>query len=146
MWNEPSQNLSGLEVNPNDSLRNPLPAVVDSVEKDSIAEELGFEPGDKLISINGKRPRDLIDYKFLIVEEKLHIQVIGLEGKIHEIDFEKDTDDSLGLVFKEALFDGLRQCNNHCPFCFIDQQPTGKRKTLYLKDDDYRLSFFYGSY
>ena len=52
----------------------------------------------------------------------------------------------MGLEFETALFDGLIQCNNHCPFCFIDQQPPGKRQSLYLKDDDYRLSFLYGSY
>ena len=59
---------------------------------------------------------------------------------------EKDYDKDLGLVFESALFDGLILCNNHCPFCFIDQQPPDKRQTLYLKDDDYRLSFLYGSY
>ncbi|MEY3767790.1 MAG: hypothetical protein RLZZ11_860, partial [Cyanobacteriota bacterium] len=58
----------------------------------------------------------------------------------------KDADEGLGLAFSEALFDGLKQCNNHCPFCFIDQQPPGHRRSLYLKDDDYRLSFLYGSY
>ena len=64
----------------------------------------------------------------------------------HHIELEKDADDGLGLGFTEALFDGLKQCNNHCPFCFIDQQPPGRRSSLYLKDDDYRLSFLYGSY
>jgi putative radical SAM enzyme (TIGR03279 family) len=62
------------------------------------------------------------------------------------VDLEKDADDGLGLAFTEALFDGLRQCNNNCPFCFIDQQPPGHRDSLYLKDDDFRLSFLYGSY
>ena len=57
------------------------------------------------------------------------------------MELEKDADDGLGLVFSEALFDGLRQCNNHCPFCFIDQQPPGHRRSLYLKDDDFRYSF-----
>ena len=59
---------------------------------------------------------------------------------------DKDLDEGLGLGFSEALFDALRQCNNRCPFCFIDQQPPGRRGSLYLKDDDYRLSFLYGSY
>ena len=122
------------------------PAVVQDIEPGSIGEELGFEVGDRLISINGIKPRDLIDYKFLISEEKLHLKILDNNGKTHEIKFEKDNDDGLGLSFTEALFDGLKQCNNQCPFCFIDQQPTGKRKSLYLKDDDYRLSFLYGSY
>ena len=60
----------------------------------------------------------------------------------HTINIEKDYDDELGLAFTEALFDGLKQCNNQCPFCFIDQQPKRKKKSLYLKDDDYRLSFY----
>ncbi|KGG16840.1 MULTISPECIES: TIGR03279 family radical SAM protein [unclassified Prochlorococcus] len=141
MWTEPSQNNAIPSIND-----APHPAVVEIVEKDSIGEDLGFEPGDKLISINGIRPRDLIDYRYLISEEDLQIEVIDQEEKLHKIHIEKDQDDGLGLVFTEALFDGLKQCNNHCPFCFIDQQPHGRRKTLYLKDDDYRMSFLYGSY
>ena len=122
------------------------PAVVSSIEEGSIGEELGFEVGDQLISINGVKPRDLIDYKFLIAEETLELKILDDKGKTHQIEIEKDQDDELGLAFTEALFDGLKQCNNRCPFCFIDQQPSGKRKSLYLKDDDYRLSFLYGSY
>ena len=126
--------------------RQPQPAVVDQVEQGSIGEELGFEPGDQLMSINGVRPRDLIDYRYLCVDEELHLEVRDASGELHQVDLEKDADDGLGLGFTEALFDGLRQCNNHCPFCFIDQQPPGHRHSLYLKDDDYRLSFLYGSY
>ncbi len=122
------------------------PAVVASIEEGSIGEELGFEVGDQLISINGVKPRDLIDYKFLIAEENIQLTILDEKGTTHTIDIEKDYDDELGLAFTEALFDGLKQCNNQCPFCFIDQQPPGKRKSLYLKDDDYRLSFLYGSY
>ncbi len=122
------------------------PAVVASIEEGSIGEEIGFEVGDQLISINGVKPRDLIDYKFLIAEEDIQLIILDEKGKQHTIDIEKDYDDELGLAFTEALFDGLKQCNNQCPFCFIDQQPPGKRKSLYLKDDDYRLSFLYGSY
>ena len=125
---------------------NIKPAIVEAVEAGSIGEDLGFEVGDQLISINGIKPRDLIDYKFLIAEEKLQLKVLDYKGKTHEIEFEKDHDEGLGLSFTEALFDGLKQCNNQCPFCFIDQQPSGKRKSLYLKDDDYRMSFLYGSY
>ena len=122
------------------------PAVVASIEEGSIGEELGFEVGDRLISINGVKPRDLIDYKFLMAEENIQLIILDEKDKQHTIDIEKDYDDELGLAFTEALFDGLKQCNNQCPFCFIDQQPPGKRKSLYLKDDDFRLSFLYGSY
>ena len=122
------------------------PALVTKVLPGSIAEELGFEPGDRLVSINSQHPRDLIDYRFLCADEELALDVLDADGEVHHIELEKEYDDDLGLEFETALFDGLIQCNNRCPFCFIDQQPPGKRGTLYLKDDDYRLSFLYGSY
>jgi putative radical SAM enzyme (TIGR03279 family) len=122
------------------------PARISKVIPNSIAFEVGFEPGDAIVSINGTCPRDLIDYQFLCAEEILELEIIDKQGKTHYLEIEKDLDDALGLEFETALFDGLIQCNNHCPFCFIDQQPPGKRSSLYLKDDDYRLSFLYGSY
>ena len=122
------------------------PALITAVLPDSIAAEIGFEVGDRLVSINGQHPRDLIDYQFLCADEVLALEVLDGTGKAHHVEIEKDYDDDLGLEFESALFDGLIQCNNRCPFCFIDQQPPGMRQTLYLKDDDYRLSFLYGSY
>ncbi len=139
MWKEPSAGLAG-------AASQPQPAVVATVEPGSIGEELGFQPGDRLRSINGVRPRDLIDVQVLQGEEELVLEVEDPDGTLHVVELEKDLDEGLGLGFSEALFDGLRQCNNHCPFCFIDQQPPGRRSSLYLKDDDYRLSFLYGSY
>ena len=121
------------------------PAEIESIEANSIAQEIGFESGDSIISINGKKPRDLIDYQILISEEILDISVLDKNHEIHNINIEKDQDVNLGINFKDALFDSIKQCNNRCPFCFIDQQPSGKRKSLYIKDDDYRLSFLYGS-
>jgi putative radical SAM enzyme (TIGR03279 family) len=122
------------------------PALITKILPNSIAEEMGFEPGDAIVSINGTNPRDLIDYQFLCADEFIELEVIDTKGKKHNLEIEKDYDEDLGLEFETALFDGLIQCNNRCPFCFIDQQPPGKRHTLYLKDDDYRLSFLYGSY
>jgi len=122
------------------------PALITKVLPDSIAAEIGFEPGDRLVAINGNRPRDLIDYQFLCADEVLALEVLDAAGNTHQIEIEKDYDEDLGLEFDTALFDNLIQCNNRCPFCFIDQQPPGKRQSLYLKDDDYRLSFLYGSY
>ena len=122
------------------------PAEIESIENNSIAQEIGFESGDSIISINGKKPRDLIDYQILISDEILDIYVLDKNEKIHKFNIEKDQDINLGINFKNALFDSLKQCNNNCPFCFIDQQPNGKRDSLYVKDDDYRLSFLYGSY
>lgn len=122
------------------------PALITNVLPDSIAAEIGFEAGDRLVAINGERPRDLIDYQFLCADEVLELEVLDTQGRTHQVEIEKDYDEDLGLEFESALFDGLIQCNNRCPFCFIDQQPPGKRQSLYLKDDDYRLSFLYGSY
>lgn len=122
------------------------PALITAVVPDSIAAEVGFEPGDRLVSINGEAPRDLIDYQFLCADEFLTLDVLDAAGRSHHVEIEKDFDAALGLEFETTLFDGLIQCNNHCPFCFIDQKPPGLRSSLYLKDDDYRLSFLYGSY
>lgn len=122
------------------------PALINKVIPNSIAAEVGFEPGDAIVSINGTAPRDLIDYQFLCADELLELEVLDAAGNTHSVEIEKDYDEDLGLEFETALFDGLIQCNNRCPFCFIDQQPPGKRQSLYLKDDDYRLSFLYGSY
>ena len=141
MWKEPTTSTA-LQAR----ATAPQPAVVVSVAAGSIAEDLGFEAGDRLLRINGVAPRDLVDYRILISAEDLDLEVLDAAGEKHVVSCEKDLDADLGLEFSEALFDGLRQCNNRCAFCFIDQQPPGKRSTLYLKDDDYRLSFLYGSY
>ncbi|MEG3901858.1 TIGR03279 family radical SAM protein [Microcoleus sp. B4-C5] len=122
------------------------PALITKVIPDSICAEMGFEPGDSIVAVNGQKPRDLIDYQFLCADEFLELEVLDTKGKTHKLEIEKEYDEDLGVEFETALFDGLIQCNNRCPFCFIDQQPPGKRETLYLKDDDYRLSFLYGSY
>lgn len=145
MWNEPSAGIA-LAGPSGEPLSLPQPAVVARVEPESIGAELGVEPGDRLLSINGRRPRDLIDLQMLVGEEELVLEIEDPGGTLHTVELEKDLDAGLGLVFTEALFDGLRQCNNACAFCFIDQQPPGRRRSLYLKDDDYRLSFLYGSY
>jgi putative radical SAM enzyme (TIGR03279 family) len=143
VWKEPSAGVPLVDAS---EVRLPQPAVVDAVEPGSIGEELGFQPGDRLLSINGVRARDLIDLQFLVSAEELTLEVEDPDGSIQVVELEKDADEGLGLAFTEALFDGLKQCNNHCPFCFIDQQPPGHRRSLYFKDDDYRLSFLYGSY
>ncbi len=102
--------------------------------------------GERLVKVQGQVPRDLIDYEFLCAQEELVLQLQTSSGELHTVQVRKDEDEGVGLEFETALFDGLLQCNNGCSFCFIDQQPAGLRPTLYLKDDDYRLSFLYGSY
>ncbi len=122
------------------------PARISRVLPDSIAAGVGFEAGDRLVSVNGQPLRDLIDYQFLCADEVLELEVLDAKDRAHVVEIEKEYDEDIGLEFESAFFDGLIQCNNKCPFCFIDQQPPGKRESLYLKDDDYRLSFLYGSY
>jgi putative radical SAM enzyme (TIGR03279 family) len=119
---------------------------VAKVMLNSIAEEVGIEVGDKLISINENEVKDIIDYKFLITDEYLVIEVEKPDGEIWEIEIEKDYDEDLGIVFKEAILDKPRSCHNKCVFCFIDQLPKGMRETLYFKDDDSRLSFLQGNF
>ncbi len=101
------------------------PAEIESIDENSIAQEIGFESGDSIISINGKKPRDLIDYQILISEEILNLSVLDKNKKIHKICIEKDQDASLGINFKDALFDSIKQCNNKCPFCFPPHQQLG---------------------
>ena len=112
MWKEPTAGVAVAALEQQNKARQPQPAVVASVEAGSIGEALGFEPGDQLISINGVRPRDLIDYRYLCVEEELILEIQDAAGEEHRVELEKDADDGLGLAFTEALFDGLRQCNN----------------------------------
>ena len=117
-----------------------------SVEPGSIAEELGLEPGDRLISVNGQEPDDIFDYHYLINEEYLTVQILRADGEEWELEIEKEYEDDLGITFEQALMSEYRRCCNHCIFCFIDQMPPGMRPTLYFKDDDSRLSFLQGNY
>lgn len=123
-----------------------MPATVSGVAKDSIAEDLGISEGDTLLSIDGETPQDMIDYNFLTKGEVITIELQRKSGEIEEIEIEKDYDDDLGIIFESAVFDKVKPCLNHCIFCFVDQQPEGLRNTLYVKDDDYRLSYLQGTY
>lgn len=123
-----------------------MPAIVSSVESGSIAEELEIENGDILLSIDGVELADLIDYRFYCKSELLTIEIQKKNGEIEEIELEKDYDEDLGIIFESAVFDKIKPCLNKCIFCFVDQQPKGLRDTLYIKDDDYRLSFLQGTY
>ncbi|NLM42558.1 MAG: PDZ domain-containing protein, partial [Clostridiales bacterium] len=118
---------------------------IKDVEKDSIADELGVQKGDKLISINGEEVNDILEYKYLVSDEFLVLEVEKADGEIWELEIEKEYDEDLGLVF-EGIIDKPKSCHNKCIFCFIDQLPKGMRKTLYFKDDDTRLSFLQGNF
>lgn len=120
--------------------------IVETVEKDSIAQELGIEPGDRLISINGQEIEDIFDYQYYVEDEELLLLIEKVDGEQWELEIEKDADEALGIGFGAGLMDEYRSCCNRCIFCFIDQMPPGMRDTLYFKDDDSRLSFLQGNY
>jgi len=107
-----------------------MPAIVSSVESGSIAEELEIENGDILLSIDGEKLSDLIDYNFYCKNELITIEIQKKNGEIEEIEIEKDYDDTLGIIFESAVFDRIHPCLNKCIFCFVDQQPEGLRDTL----------------
>ena len=116
------------------------------VLKNSIAEELDIEPGDELLTVNNSEIKDYIDYKYQISDDLVFIEIKKKDGEIWELEIEKEYDEDIGIVFENPLMDNIKVCSNKCIFCFIDQMPKGMRKTLYLKDDDTRLSFLYGNF
>ena len=116
------------------------------VEKKSICDELGVKAGDFLISLNAQPITDCIDYRYAVSSENIFVEVETADGEVWELDIEKETHECLGLVFCEPLMSPLILCRNKCVFCFVDQEPPGLRDTLYVKDDDYRHSFFHGNF
>lgn len=123
-----------------------MSAIVNQIKENSIAQEIGIEIGDEILSIDDEKMSDLIEYNFLCKSEFLTLEVKKQNGEIELIELEKDYDDELGIIFESAVFDKIKPCANKCVFCFVDQQPDGLRDTLYVKDDDYRLSYLQGTY
>lgn len=129
--------------------RPPEPhAMVEKIEPGSIAEEIGLEPGDEILSINGERMEDVIDYRFLITEEEVEVVVApgARKEEAYSVVVEKELDETLGVTFAADVFDGIRICSNNCDFCFVYQNRRRMRKSVYIKDDDYRLSFLHGDF
>ncbi len=120
--------------------------LVEDVEKNSIANELGIKKGDKILSINSTIPKDIIEYSYLINDEEINLLVEHENNELEEYEIEKDFDEDLGITFSSAVFDNIKRCQNRCIFCFVDQQPKGLRESLYVKDDDWRLSYIQGTY
>jgi putative radical SAM enzyme (TIGR03279 family) len=123
--------------------------VVARVRPGTIAAELGLGPGDRLYFIDGVVPADYIDYRYLAAEATLQLMFIRPDGREVIFDVEKDPDEDLGVEFTEDVFGGpgaVKTCHNRCLFCFVDRLPVGLRPALYVKDDDYRLSFLHGNF
>jgi putative radical SAM enzyme (TIGR03279 family) len=127
-------------------------ATIAEIEPLSIAEELGIAPGARLVEINAEAVRDSIQLKMADAAEKVTLTIIQPDGEPRAYDIEKDAFEPLGIGVDSDLFDGVTRCTNKCPFCFVDQQPPrlrgakNLRRTLYVRDDDFRLSFLHGHY
>ena len=116
-----------------------------TVEPESPAARAGLLVGDELLSIEGEQPRDILEYRTLVDGDEIAF-LVERNGMMLDVDVSKVSSEALGIEVHSALFDEVRTCDNHCEFCFIYQLPPNLRKSLYLKDDDYRLSFLYGNY
>jgi len=126
--------------------RSTVPAgAIRAVEPDSLANEAGLLPGDQVLGVNGRPLRDPVDYRFQTTEPLVELEVVHA-GEVGFVEFEKPIDEPLGIEFDDDAFDGTRICNNKCFFCFLKGLPKGLRRPLYIKDDDYRLSFLHGNF
>ena len=122
-----------------------LAPVVVAVTAGSPAAAVGVLAGDEIVRINGDVPRDIIEWQLAADEAEIELDVVR-GGLDLAFSIEKRAGESLGVDVSSAVFDRVRTCDNHCEFCFIYQLPKGMRRSLYLKDDDYRLSFLYGNF
>ena len=121
-------------------------AKITSVQKGGIGEEIGLEIGDELLGFNGENIVDVLDYAFYDSQEEFTLNLLTKQGEKVDIEIEKGEDESLGIELDESVQLEPMRCKNKCLFCFVDQLPKGMRETLYVKDDDYRLSFVSGNY
>jgi putative radical SAM enzyme (TIGR03279 family) len=124
-------------------LERPVVVRIAAIEAGSIAEELELEIGTRIIRINGERVRDGIDLTFLLADTELELEAVGPDGRAVVYEIEREPGTPLGI---QPAPDTIRECANKCVFCFIDGNPQGVRDSLWLRDDDFRLSFTYGSY
>lgn len=120
--------------------------LINGVKKESIADEIGLKKGDYILSINNEEIIDILDYKFIVQDEYIELEIEHEDGEVEIFEIEKDEDEDLGIEFEHELIDKPKNCHNKCIFCFMEQLPKNVRETLIFKDDDYRLSFFTGNY
>lgn len=123
-----------------------MKGIVKYVAPGSIAEEIGLEKGDMIVKINGGDIKDILDYRFYCSSEEYELEIEKQNGEIEIIEIENYDYEELGVEFENGLLDKPKACRNKCLFCFVDQLPKKLRKTLYFKDDDYRLSALMGNY
>jgi putative radical SAM enzyme (TIGR03279 family) len=123
----------------------PRPGTIASLSPGSVAEELGLQPGDRLLAVDGRALADVIDFRYLTAKDQFEL-LVERDGEQTLYDIVLDGGELLGIEFEEPLFDGLRRCRNRCPFCFVRQLPHGLRRTLHVRDDDFRYSFLYGNF
>jgi len=123
-----------------------LGGVIAWIDPAGTGAEIGLGPGDEIISVDGVPLLDEIGFRYAVAEEEVHLLVRRSNGDTVEIELEKNIDDALGIAFAGPVFDGVRECNNRCAFCFVDQMPPGARPSTLIHDDDYRLSFLGGNF
>jgi putative radical SAM enzyme (TIGR03279 family) len=119
---------------------------IKSVDRGSPAEKAGISAGDRLLTINGHKIHDVLDYKYYSYDARLAVELLSASGQKKHAVIRKPDGEDAGLEFESYLIDTARACANKCVFCFVDQLPRGMRSTLYFKDDDHRLSFLQGNY
>ena len=124
----------------------PAGALIVAVDPESPADDAGFAPGCRIVSVDGSPVRDLIDWRWLSSDDAMAVGYIDLDGDRGEVELEREEGEGWGFSFDGAVFDGVRQCRNACTFCFMRQLPRGMRRSLYLRDDDFRLSFLSGTF
>lgn len=123
-----------------------MQGIISAVRRNSLAELAGIKAGEKLCAVNGTAVRDIIELSYLVADEKVALTIEDAAGTVRHLVIEKYADEELGLEFEAAVFDKVTTCYNNCVFCFVDQMIPGMRETLYVRDDDYRLSFLYGNF
>ena len=124
-----------------------MDAVIKKVYENSIADEIGIVSGDIIVSIDGQKLKDIIDFKFYSASDEYQLEVLKADGTTEIVEIINDDYEELGVEFENGLLDKPQVCKNKCMFCFVDQLPRNcMRKTLYFKDDDYRLSALMGNY
>lgn len=123
-----------------------MTARINRVRKGTIADEMEILPNDLLLSINGHPINDILDYQFYSQDDYVIMEIEKENKEIWSLEIEKEYDEDLGIEFTELVFDSMKYCRNRCVFCFVDQLPPHMRKTLYIKDDDFRHSFINGNF